>query len=138
MSKTLGVATTKAEITSGTITGATINNSVIGGTTPVAGTFTTVTATNVVGALDGVLGGVTPAAATVTALTATGNVALGNAITDTIGLYGVTPIAQRAGAAQATSLVGTASSADVTTDMKAALIEVMTTLQVLGLWKGAA
>lgn len=56
----------------------------------------------------------------------------------TSGFYGTTPITQRSLAAQATSLVGTASSADVTTDMKAALIEVMNTLQALGLWKGSA
>lgn len=55
-----------------------------------------------------------------------------------LGLYGTTPIAQRSGAAQATSLVGTASSADVNTDMKAALIEVMNTLAALGAWKGSA
>jgi hypothetical protein len=52
--------------------------------------------------------------------------------------YGATPIAQRSGAAQATSLVGTASSADVTTDLKAAVIEIMNTLTALGLWKGSA
>lgn len=131
--KTLGVATNKARIELGTIDGA-----VIGGTTPAAGTFTTLIGTTVAGGLDGILGGNTPAAATVTALTATGNVALGNAITDTIGFYGTTPIAQRAGAVQATSAVGTASSADVTTAMKAALIEIMDTLAALGLWKGAA
>jgi hypothetical protein len=56
----------------------------------------------------------------------------------TAGFYGTTPITQRAGAAQATSLVGTASSADVTSNMKAALIEVMNTLAALGLWKGSA
>lgn len=55
-----------------------------------------------------------------------------------LGFYGTTPIAQRSGAAQATSLVGTASSADVTTDHKAALIEVMNTLAALGVWKGSA
>jgi hypothetical protein len=55
-----------------------------------------------------------------------------------IGFYGVTPIVQRSGAAQATSLVGTASSADVTSDVKAAIIEIMNTLAVVGLWKGSA
>jgi len=55
-----------------------------------------------------------------------------------VGFYGVTPIAQRAGAAQATSAVGTASSSDVTTAVKAALIEVMNTLTALNLWKGGA
>lgn len=71
----LGVADSKAAIDSGTITGATINNCVIGGTTAVAGTFTD--------------------------LTSTGNTALGNAVTDTIGLYGVTPVAQPSGGGQA-------------------------------------
>jgi hypothetical protein len=72
----------------------------------------------------------------------TGNddgVDLGRSSSDKLGFYGLaTPISQRAGAAQATSLVGTASSTDVTTDHKAALIEVMNTLAALGIWKGAA
>lgn len=62
----------------------------------------------------------------------------GGAITDKIGFYGETPIVQRSGAAQATSAVGTASSADVTTELKAAVIEIMNTLDSLGLWKGGA
>lgn len=65
-------------------------------------------------------------------------VAVGQSITDLVSLYGVTPIAQRAGAAQATSLVGTASSTDVDTATKAAIIEIMNTLTALGVWKGAA
>jgi hypothetical protein len=72
----------------------------------------------------------------------TGNddgVDLGRAASDKIGFYGLaTPISQRAGAAQATSLVGTASSADVTSDLKGAVIEIMNTLAALGLWKGSA
>jgi hypothetical protein len=55
-----------------------------------------------------------------------------------VGFYGTTPVTQRSGAAQATSLVGTASSADVTTDLKAAVIEIMNTLQAVGLWQGGA
>ena len=55
-----------------------------------------------------------------------------------VGFYGTTPIIRRSGAAQATSAVGTASSADVTTDLKAAVIEIMNTLQAVGLWKGGA
>ena len=62
----------------------------------------------------------------------------GRTISEKQAFYGTTPITQRAGAAQATSLVGTASSADFNTDAKAALIEVMNTLTNLGLWKGAA
>ncbi|HAZ12138.1 MAG TPA: hypothetical protein DCY86_05070, partial [Bdellovibrionales bacterium] len=42
------VAISGGAITGGAISGVTINNSVIGGTTPVAGTFTTATATSVV------------------------------------------------------------------------------------------
>jgi hypothetical protein len=72
----------------------------------------------------------------------TGNddgVDLGRNTTDKIGFYGLaTPISQRAGAAQATSLVGTASSADVTSDLKGAVIEIMNTLAALGIWKGSA
>ena len=56
----------------------------------------------------------------------------------TAGFYGTTPVTQRSSAAQATSAVGTASSADVTTALKAAVIEIMNTLQAIGLWKGAA
>ena len=63
---------------------------------------------------------------------------LGQSITDKVGLYGVTPIAQRALAAQATSLVGTASSTAVDTNLKAAVIEIMNTLVAIGIYKGAA
>ncbi len=58
--------------------------------------------------------------------------------TEVISFYGATPAAQRSAAAQATSLVGTASSTAIDTDVKAALIEVMDTLAALGLWSGAA
>lgn len=63
---------------------------------------------------------------------------LGYSTSDKVALYGVTAISQRAGAAQATSLVGTASSADVTTDLKAAVLEIMNTLTAIGAWKGSA
>ena len=63
---------------------------------------------------------------------------LGQSATDKVSLYGVAPVAQRAGAAQATSLVGTASSTAVDTNLKAAVIEIMNTLTALNLWKGAA
>jgi hypothetical protein len=52
---------------------------------------------------------------------------LATSITGTVGFYGTTPIAQRALAAQATSLVGTASSTALDTATKAALMEVMNT-----------
>ncbi len=63
---------------------------------------------------------------------------LGDATSDLVGFYNASAISQRAGAAQATSLVATASSADVTTELKAFCIEVGNTLTALGLWKGAA
>ena len=63
---------------------------------------------------------------------------LGQSTTDRVSLYGVAPAAQRAGAAQATSLVGTASSTAVDTNLKAAVIEIMNTLAALGAWKGSA
>lgn len=56
----------------------------------------------------------------------------------TVGFYGKAPASQRAAAAQATSLVGTASATAVDTDLKAAIIEIMNTLQAVGLWKGGA
>lgn len=64
--------------------------------------------------------------------------ALGQSATDKVSLYGATPIAQRSLAAQATSLVGTASSTAVDTNLKAAVVEIMNTLTAVGLWKGAA
>lgn len=64
---------------------------------------------------------------------------LGQASSDKLGFYGLaTAISQRASSWQATSVVGTASSSDVTSDVKAALIEVMATLTALSLWKGSA
>ena len=59
---------------------------------------------------------------------------IGASDTEKIGLYGVTPIVQRT-AAIATSDVGTASSADVTTALKAAVIDIMNTLEAMGIWK---
>jgi hypothetical protein len=53
-----------------TLTGGTINNTVIGGVTPAAGTFTTLNSTG--GALNGSLGATTPSTAVVTSLTNSG------------------------------------------------------------------
>jgi hypothetical protein len=53
-----------------TLTGGTINNTVIGGVTPAAGTFTTLNSTG--GALNGTVGATTPAAGTFTTLNSTG------------------------------------------------------------------
>ena len=56
--------------------------------------------------------------------------------TGKVGFYGTTPITQRT-AAVATSAVGTASSTDVTTALKAAVIDIMNTLDARGLAKAA-
>ena len=67
----------------------------------------------------------------------TNGVKLGQNASHLVAFYGTTAISQRANSWQATSLVLTASSSDVTTDVKACLIEIMTTLKTLGLWKGS-
>lgn len=65
-----------------------------------------------------------------------GGTVLGQSATEKIAFYGTTPIVQRT-AAIATSAVGTASSADVTTTLKAAVIDIMNTLEALGVWAGS-
>lgn len=61
---------------------------------------------------------------------------MGKSATEKISFYGTTPIVQRT-AAIATSDVGTASSADVTTGLKAMVIDIANTLEALGLWSGS-
>jgi predicted transposase YdaD len=63
---------------------------------------------------------------------------LGQSVSDKVSLYGVTPIVQRSGASQNTTLLTTASSTAIDTLTKAAIIEIMDTLRVLGVWKGSA
>lgn len=56
------------------------------------------------------------------------------------GFYGATPASQRASSSQATSVVSGISTGAVSTNslLLAAVIEVMSTLTALGLWKGSA
>mgnify|MGYP001161523600 FL=1 len=61
---------------------------------------------------------------------------MGKGATEKISFYGTTPIVQRT-AAIATSAVGTASSADCTTALKAMVIDIANTLEALGLWAGS-
>lgn len=63
---------------------------------------------------------------------------LGQSTSDLIALYGGTPVSQRAAAAQATSLIGTATTTHLTTDHKAFMIEVGNTLTAIGAWKGSS
>lgn len=67
---------------------------------------------------------------------ASGGTCLGQSATEKIAFYGTAPIVQRT-AAVATSAVGTASSSDVTTELKAAVIDIMNTLEAVGLWSGS-
>ena len=104
------------------IVGGTINSTPIGATTPSSGAFTT--------------------------LTSTGNTALGNAASDTIGLYGATPVIQRATAASHTTIattVAVSTTSSVATgwgfststqanELTAAMAEVQATLVALGIW----
>ncbi len=55
------------------------------------------------------------------------------------GFYGATPISQRSSSTQATSLISGISTGAVSTNslLKAAVIEIMATLQAVGLWKGS-
>jgi len=56
------------------------------------------------------------------------------------GFYGETPISQRSSSSQATSLISGISTGAVSTNslLLAAVVEIMDTLEALGLWKGAA
>lgn len=63
---------------------------------------------------------------------------IGQNTSEKVAFYGTTPIVQRSGAAQATSLLSTASSTAIDTATKAAIIEVMNTLAAIGIWKGSA
>ena len=68
----------------------------------------------------------------------TDGTSLGQGVSDKISLYGVTPIVQRSGVSQNTTLLTTASSTAIDTLTKAAIIEIMDTLRVIGVWKGSA
>lgn len=57
-----------------------------------------------------------------------------------VGFYGTTPAAQRASSSQATSVVSGISTGAVSTNslLLAAVLEIMSTLTAVGLWKGSA
>ena len=63
---------------------------------------------------------------------------LGRNASSKVGFYGTTPIAQRANAFQAASLVSVSSNITVAASLTAWIVEVTGTLIALGLWKGAA
>ncbi len=53
-------------------------------------------------------------------------------------MYGATPVSQRAGAVQASSLMSAGSYVSVTSNLAAILAEIGATLTAIGVWKGAA
>jgi len=63
---------------------------------------------------------------------------IGGAATDKVGFYGTTPIAQRAAAIQANSVVSVSSNITIAASLTAWIVEVTATLNALGIWKGAA
>lgn len=67
-----------------------------------------------------------------------GGSTFGESASELISFYGTTAVSQRAAAAQDTTALSTASSTAIDTATKAAIIEIMDTLRVLGLWKGSA
>ncbi len=64
--------------------------------------------------------------------------ALGQSATDLISFYGATPVAQRAAAIQANSVVSVSSNISIAASLTAWIVEVTATLNALGLWKGGA
>jgi hypothetical protein len=63
---------------------------------------------------------------------------VGGAATDKVGFFGATPVAQRASAFQAASVVSVSSNITVAASLTAWIVEVTATLNGLGVWKGAA
>jgi Major tropism determinant N-terminal domain len=80
-----------ASITSGAISGVTINNSVIGGTTPAAGTFTTLNSTT--GAVNATVGATTPTTGAFTKITTSAGTLTVQPILMNAGTNLTTPVA---------------------------------------------
>lgn len=57
---------------------------------------------------------------------------------DKLSFYGVTPIVQRSGAIQATSILSASSYVSVASNTTAIVMEIANTLIAYGLWKGSA
>lgn len=67
-----------------------------------------------------------------------GGTGIGQSATDLISFYGATPVAQRANAFQANSVVSISSNITIAASLTAWIVEVTATLNALGLWKGSA
>jgi len=67
-----------------------------------------------------------------------GGMNYGNSATSLIAFYGATPVAQRAAAIQANSVVSVSSNITIAASLTAWIVEVTATLNALGIWKGSA
>ena len=63
---------------------------------------------------------------------------LGQSASDLIALYGGTVASQRASSVQATSLISAYTATTASALIGALLLEIASTLQALGAWKGSA
>src|SRR6056300_1181397 len=129
-----------ASIGSITLSGGTIDDTVIGGTTPAAGTFTTLTATTVDlngGAIDGTtIGGTTAAAGSFTTLGASGNATVGGTLgvtgVTTLGTANITSVDIASGAMDNTTIGATTAAAGTFTDLTATGTTTLTTVDING------
>lgn len=63
---------------------------------------------------------------------------IGGSASDKVAFFGTTPITQRAGTAQATTIWGTSATTSLDTARVAVIAEMANTLIALGFWKGSA
>lgn len=65
---------------------------------------------------------------------------VGKAATEKVAFYGATPVVQRASSLQATSVISGISTGAVSTNsiLLNTVVEIMNTLNGLGVWKGTA
>ena len=63
---------------------------------------------------------------------------IGSSATEKVGFEGATPVAQRAAAIQANSVVSVSSNITIAASLTAWIVEVTATLNALGVWKGSA
>jgi hypothetical protein len=129
-----------ASIGSITLSGGTIDNTVIGGTTPAAGTFTSMTATTADingGTIDGTtIGGTTAAAGSFTTLGASGAVTFGSTLgvtgVTTLGTANITSVDINSGAMDGTTIGASTAAAGTFTDLTATGTTTLTTVDING------
>lgn len=63
---------------------------------------------------------------------------IGKSTSEKVSFYGMTPVTQRAGAYQATTIWGSSATTSVDTARVAVINEICNTLTAIGIWKGGA